>query len=115
VDTFEIYMMDQPVVANVVIPADLEPGTYEIVGSDDNNDFTGSTPQASFEWRDLANNDLADYDSGTGELNIEQMPTARGERFAATVTIDLSSEEGETVSATFRFDGDAGSQSFDDC
>jgi hypothetical protein len=115
IDTLEIYMFDQPVIANLVMPADLEPGSYEIVGSDDNNDFSGKTPQFSLEWRDLANDDRADYDRGKGELVIEQMPAAQGERLVATLTMDLSSEEGETISTTVEFDGDAGSQSFDGC
>ena len=115
VNTLEIYMMNQPVNVNMVIPADLEPGTYEVVGSDDNMDFSGATPQASFEWRDFENSDLANYDAGKGELTIEQIPTAQGEPFIATLKMDFTSEEGETVSTTIEFDGDAGYQSFDEC
>lgn len=115
VNTLEIYMMDQPVIVNMVIPADLEPGTYEVVGSDDNSDISGATPQASFEWRDMENGDLANYDAGKGELTIEQIPAAQGEPFVATLKMDFTSEEGETVSTTIEFNGDAGYQSFDDC
>lgn len=115
VNTLEIYMFDMPVVVNMVIPADLEPGTYEVTGSDDNDDISGRTPQADFEWRDMDNNDRASYDSGTGELTIVQIPTAQGEPFVATLTMDFTSEEGETVSTTIEFDGDAGHQSFDEC
>jgi len=115
VDTFEIYMFDMPVVLNMRMPADLEPGTYSVVGSDDRADLAGATASASFEWRDMGNNDRVNYDSGAGELAIEQIPGAQGEQFVATLTMDFTSEDGETVSTTIEFDGDAGSQSFDDC
>ena len=115
VNTLEIYMMNQPVNINMVIPADLEPGAHAVIGSDDNMDISGATPQASFEWRDFENSDHTNYDAGKGELTIEQIPTAQGESFIATLRMDFTSEEGDTVSTTIKFDGDAGYQSFDEC
>lgn len=115
VNELEFYVINMPVLVGMNIPADLQPGTYEIIGSDDNTDFSGATPQADFEWRDMENSDLVNYDSGTGELTITEMPTAEGELFVATLTMELTSEEGETVNVTVEFDGDAGTQSFDEC
>lgn len=115
VDTLEIYMFDLPVIANMEIPAALQPGTYEVVGSDDERDWSGATPWATFEWRDLENQDHVNYDSGVGELTIEQIPSAQGEPFTATLSMDLTSEDGETVSIMIEFAGDAGHQSFDEC
>lgn len=114
-NTLEIYMMNEPVIVNMVIPAGLQPGTYEVVGSDDSMDISGATPQASFEWRDMESDDRENYDAGKGTLTIEQIPAAQGEPFVATLKMDSTSEEGETVSTTIEFNGDAGYQSFDEC
>lgn len=92
------------------IPTDTTVGTIDLIGSDD----TGANPgQATYlKYR---SEDLTNYDKGTGELVIEEMPTAEGEQFIATLTAELMDDDGNTVNISATYDADAGIQSFDDC
>ena len=58
---------------------------------------------------------IVKFNRGTGQLNIESMPAAQGERFIATLNAELSDKDGNVAKLTASFDADAGYQSFDDC
>lgn len=85
-------------------------GTVALIGSDDPQAQPG---QASYIY--YRSEDGTNYNSGTGELVIETMPAAEGDMLVATLSAELSDDDGNSITLTATYNADAGMQSFDDC
>lgn len=85
-------------------------GTVALLGSDEPDALTG---QANYV--DYRSEDRVNYQLGSGELVIENMPTAEGEMFIATMTAELSDDDGNTINIEASYNVTAGTQAFDDC
>ena len=92
------------------IPSEVLGSTVSVMGSDD----TGSQPGAA-TYVEYTDENRTSYKLGTGELVIESMPDEEGDVFIATLNIDLSDEDGNTVTVIANYAVNAGTQSFDDC
>ncbi|MAU13749.1 MAG: hypothetical protein CL607_28290 [Anaerolineaceae bacterium] len=85
-------------------------GTVEVLGSDETEAQPGSANYVNFRSEDRVN-----YDLGSGELVIENLPAAEGEMFIGTLTAELSDEDGNTINLEATYNAEAGMQSFEDC
>ena len=114
-DIFEMVATPGTEQVYVNLPFDTATGTFELLGSDD---FVGGgTPSEELYQIRYRTEDRTTYNTGSGEMVITNVPTAPGELFSGTLTVELSSDDEEEGSITFEgtFDVPAASFAFDGC
>lgn len=85
-------------------------GTVTLKGRHDEGAQPGRANFVHFRSEDVKN-----FNTASGELVIESMPTAQGERFIGTLMAEMKDKQGNVIKISAVYDADAGSQSFDDC
>lgn len=94
------------------IPFRSEAGTYELVGSGNQQATGGPRFEVSYHSSEMTQ---STFDIGTGELVLEQAPAAAGERFSGRLTAQLENDDGDMVEVSAEFDTEAGSAAFEGC
>ena len=110
---FELYAMQPPYQFNMRFPRSMTPGAYSIYGADDPESNNESDENAYFYWRGENRERFDQVEQG--QLILESIPAAQGERLVGTIEADLTNDEGSRVSLEADLDLDAGRQSFDEC
>lgn len=95
---------------HVSFPFSTEPGTYELIGSG----AVGIGPGEASEVRYRAEA-TRQFDMGSGQLILESVPRAGGERAVGSLTASLSSDDGETVEISAEFDIETADYAFEGC
>jgi hypothetical protein len=95
---------------HVSLPFSSDPGTYDLSGSGE----VGTAPGEGYEIR-YRSEDLRTFDLGSGEITLETVPAAPGERAVGSFRASLSSEEGETIELSGEFDIETASYAFEGC
>ncbi len=108
---FELYAMSPPQQFNLRMNRDLAVGAHPIVGSDDEERYQGAV--AYFYYEGPERRDFNQVENGT--ITIENIPTAAGEDFVATIEADMREEDGASIRFTADLDVTAGRQTFDEC
>lgn len=85
-------------------------GTVALIGSDNDGANPGDANYIEYRSAEFVN-----YQLGTGELIIESFPSASGESFIATLTAELTDEDGNIVNIEATFNDTVGFSAFEDC
>lgn len=96
--TFEIVATDGVEQFYVSLPYGQEAGSYEMVGLADSSAVQGETYYIGY-----TSVDDVTYDTGTGQIVIEAMPTTPRELFIGSITAELSSPEDDSISISAAF------------
>lgn len=108
---FEVYAMQPPETFNLRLNRDIAPGNYPVVGAGDSGRLRGV--DAYFYYRGP---DRRSFDSvNEGSITVEAIPTAPGETLIASLTAQLTDDEGAAITLEAQLAVKAGRQSFDDC
>lgn len=111
-DIFEMVATPGTEQVYVNLPFNTTTGTFDLIGSDD---FVPGTPiEEQYQIR-YRTEERDTFDTGSGEIVITNVPTAPGELFSGNLTVQLNSDDGETVSFEGTFNVEAASFAFDDC
>ena len=110
---FELYAMQPPLQFNMRLPRQIQPGTHPVHGSDDPESNSESDGPVYFYWQ---GEDRVRFDQvSNGELVLESVPAARGERLVGQINAELTNDDGGSIQFKAELDVDAGAQSFDEC
>jgi hypothetical protein len=116
-DLFSIQTFTMSPKLDVYMPANIQPGTYPLAQFDANSEISyveGSVVVAITGDFNEGRGDFY-FMNPSGEFIIEAMPTAAGERFAGSFTVELTDRDGDVINASASIDVMSNSFNFLDC
>lgn len=106
----EIKMLKKLYQFEVKLPLKTDLGKHPVIGSQDYPPNRATLVKVRYR-----DGKAKGYKTGTGEIDIKNIPQAEGEFFIADITTQLKNKKGKELSLNVKINAKAGIQSFDEC